>query len=144
MARLSPVVFWQQSYQFLAAAEREFSANGSAVSIPSYFLVGRALELGLKSFLLLHGQTEADLRAVGHDLLDGLTAAQNFCLEASVDLEPEDLTAIRMLHPYYVSKDLEYVTNGYKQYPEKQFLLGFTHRLLEGIEPAIRSWRPTE
>lgn len=144
MSRLSPVNFSQQSQAFLDAAAREFNESPHAISIPAYFLVGRALELAFKSFLLVHGATEKKLRKLGHDLDRGLEAAVEAGLGDLLEIEDQDRAAIFGLNRYYVSKDLEYVRTGYKSYPEPRIVLATARRLLSGIAPAVRAWRPED
>ena len=92
MAKLSPVVFWQVARDFLRAAEREFQqARPIDVSIPAYFLVARSIELVLKSFLLLKGGTERELRKISHNLEVALTAARERGLDSIVTLSPASI-----------------------------------------------------
>ena len=142
MGRLSTVIIFQQSQKFLEASEREFNNAGSSIPIPGYFLASRALELALKSFLLLHGKTEHQLREIGHDLDRGLDAACELGLGDLVDIEDRDRAVISDVNRYYVSKDLEYVKTGYKSYPDPQVMLTKVRCLLDGISPAVCRWLP--
>src|SRR5262245_43895341 len=142
MGRLSPVVFAEQANEFLEAARREFGQRGVGISFPGYFLVSRALELAFKSFLLLKGQSEAQLRRVGHDLERSLSDARTHGLDEVIKLAPEHEAAVRMVNVYYLAKDLEYPTTGYKSYPEARYLLDCATQLLDRLHPHLRRWRP--
>lgn len=144
MGRLSPVNFWQQARQFVDASEREFDHAGRRISIPGYFLAARSLELGLKSFLLIQAQTENDLKAIGHNLDRGLKVACDLGLSDAVELDDRDRMIVSDINSYYVTKDLEYVTTGYKSYPDPRLLLATVRRLLDGIAPLARAWRAAD
>ena len=128
----APVQFFLHGKAFLDAAAREFSAEEPAISIPGYFLVGRAAELALKAYLLSCGATEAELRGIGHDLEDALAAAG--------DLEiPGDIAAVlRALNPYYSGKDLEYPKTGLKSFPDHDVALAATRSLFEIVGRVVR------
>jgi HEPN domain-containing protein len=108
------------------------------MSLPAYFLAARAIELALKSYMLLQGQTEKDLRSVSHNLAAALDTAVSLGLPWLLTVPAESEQAIRWINDYYASKDLEYPTTGYKSYPEIRYLLEFAESLLA----RLRSWRP--
>ena len=142
MGRLSPIVFAKHAEEFLDAARREKDHATMHTSLPAYFLVGRSIELALKSFLLLEGRVEADLRRVSHDLVAALELAQRHGLASLVKIAPESEEALRWINEYYQSKDLEYPTTGYKSYPQLRYLEEFASTLLAGLQPRLRAWRP--
>lgn len=141
-ATLSPVVLIQQAAQFLDAARREFTLAGQGISVPAYFLAARSIELALKSFLVFKGRDERQLRRLSHNLALALADARQAGLDDVCSLRPDDRIALNMINPYYLEKDLEYLTTGYKQYPGSQHLLGCADYLIEKIAPLSRSWRP--
>jgi hypothetical protein len=143
MARLSPVVFAQLSRAFLETARREVAVAGMLVSMPAYFLVGRSIELAFKSYLLLEGRGETDLKRLSHDLSAALDEAVALGLSAVAPVSAEADAAVRWISPYYDSKDLEYPTQGYKSYPEIRYLVDFANQLLTSLEPRLREWRPS-
>lgn len=142
MGALSPIVFAQHASAFLQAARRENEAAGILVSLPAYFLVGRAIELALKSYLLLEGRTEKDLRRISHDLHAALDEALRAGLGEFAPPSVEADQAIRWISSYYASKDLEYPTTGAKSYPEISYLVDFATDLLARLAPRLRAWRP--
>ena len=143
MSRLSPVNMLKLAQGFLAAGQRELAhARPRTISLPAYFLISRAIELGLKTFLLLGGAGAADLKKVGHDLVKAAAAAFAAGLSDVVALPPEGELALRMINPYYAAKDLEYVTTGSKQYPPAQHLAVYAEKLLAALTKPVRAWRP--
>lgn len=131
-----------QARAFVEAAEREFGHCGAELSFPGYFLAGRAIELGLKVFLLLRGGSVRELRGVSHDLVRALDAARGLGFDGVVRLSPEHEAALRMLNPYYESKDLEYPTTGFKSYPDHVAVLECARQILSDLDAAVRAWRP--
>ncbi len=112
------------------------------VSLPAYFLVGRSIELALKSFLLLQGNTERELKAVSHDLAAALDAAGELNLSSLIVVPPEADQGVRWINNYYETKDLEYPTTGFKSYPPIHYLVAFSEALLIALQPRLRRWRP--
>lgn len=141
MPSLSPILFAQQAEQFLEAARREFRLAGSDVSVPGYFLVSRALELVLKSFMLLKHDNDRQLRKVGHDLERGLAEARLLGLDEVMSISSEYESAVHRVNRYYHSKDLEYLTTGRKSYPPATYLLDCTGQILEAMQLSLRGWR---
>jgi hypothetical protein len=94
MTKLSPIVFAQQARQFLEAAEREKAHSKSGMSLPAYFLAGRSIELGLKSYMLLEGKGEKELRGAGHDLAAALDTSVTLGLPSLFDIRTEADQAI--------------------------------------------------
>lgn len=140
---ISPIVFAQQAQQFLDAAKRESSTSGRPISLPAYFLAGRSIELALKSYLLLEGRVERDLRRISHDLGAALDAAQASNLSSLLTVAAESDQAVRWINDYYAVKDLEYPTTGFKSYPPVHYLLNFSESLIGALQPRLRTWRPT-
>ncbi len=132
----------QQAREFLRAAQREFEFAKLEISIPGYFLAARALERGLKSFLLLRGRSERDLRAISHDLSKALEEAECAGIRDVVVMLPEHEAALRWVNEYYQSKDLEYLKTGSKSYPALDVLIACGDRILTNLNPELRRWLP--
>jgi HEPN domain-containing protein len=143
MSNLSPIVFANHAHDFVAAAKRESQIVQSGLSMPAYFLAARAIELGLKSYLLLSGKGEAELRKLSHDLGKALDTAKKAGLHTAISVSPETEKAIRWINEYYQRKDLEYPTTGYKTYPPLGYLLDFADALTANLESQRRQWRPS-
>ena len=133
--KLAPIYIYNHAEAFLDAADREFDA-ADGISIPGYFLVGRAAELALKSYLLAHGASEDDLRRIGHNL--------ELALAEVNDLElPEHCEeALVWLNPYYSGKDLEYPKTGFKHLPSREALQEIVRGLLKAVETDVWSTGP--
>ena len=102
---------------------------------PVYFLIGRAIELALKSFLLSSGYSLDDLKKIGHNL-DKLAARVGESSNESVQgLVRAMLPEIGLLNVYYQAKEFEYRITGYKSYPPTKSLLPFVEALLKAVKP---------
>jgi HEPN domain-containing protein len=133
----------QQAREFLRAAQREFDSSRPKALMVGYFLAARAIELGLKSFLLLRGRSERELRTIGHDLNKAFDEAAAASLRDVAEILPEHEAALRWVNAYYQLKDLEYVTTGPKSYPAPEVLVACADRILNHLDPELRRWRPS-
>jgi HEPN domain-containing protein len=140
MNTLSPIVLAQHAQEFLAASERESSAGLVTTSMPAYFLAARAIELGLKSYLLTRGHDERALRKISHDLGEVFDQALTVDLRSVTSCTPEEEHCLRWINAYYESKDLEYPKTGFKSYPPLHYLTDFAKRLLQDLQPTMRAW----
>lgn len=102
----------------------------------AYFLFCHAIELGLKSFLVGRGATDAQLRRLGHDLEAALR-----CCEAhtTIQLSDEDRGTIAVLNSYYKEKEFEYLVTGSKRFPILGQVQATCASLLGQLEPL--AWR---
>lgn len=88
-----------------------------------YFLLCRAIELGIKAKHLLH-QTQKQVKAnFGHDLIKGYN---DLDLQEQI-LSDAELTILRQANDVYVEKKFEYfepedALTGFKRYPNLQLL----------------------
>jgi hypothetical protein len=57
---------WNDAQAFILAADS--LVQNSQVDLPTYFLLGHALELTIKAYLAAHGLKTRELKKVGHDL----------------------------------------------------------------------------
>ncbi len=141
--RLSPIILADQAREFLTTAEHTFeSTKPLKVSIAAYFLSGRSIELALKAFLVLKGHSVSQLKNISHNLERCLEEATTAGLHSLFLPSAEQVAAIRMVNPYYNSKDLEYLTTGYKSYPDDRLLLTFAEQTLDALKTPLRAWRP--
>lgn len=100
---------------------------------PTFLLVCQSIELSLKAYLRGTGYSDKQLRQLGHDLDESVAAARAAGVESHVSLSEADVAAISMINRYYLSKDLQYSTAGYKSYPPPDLLLGLAERLWESL-----------
>jgi hypothetical protein len=63
------------------------------LSWPRYFLLCHSIELALKAFLTFHGESESDLKLIGHDLKKLLKHAERCGLK----LTPGTQRAVKLL-----------------------------------------------
>ena len=139
---LSPINLADSAREFVGAARREREHAGRGTSITAYFLVARALELVLKAYLVFRGRSEAQLRAISHDLNKALADSTREGLASLVNPAPEEIAALSIINDYYSSKDLEYLHTGYKSYPDHELLAALVDKILSALARPLRSWRP--
>jgi len=110
-------------YDFLEAAFAVDKAVGRnegyevVAPIPVLYLVGHGIELSLKSYLLQHGFTLAELKTLGHNLSACFDRAEQYGLAKSVSFDEHEMGAFRVLDDLYSTKQLEYIVTGAKQFP---------------------------
>jgi HEPN domain-containing protein len=105
--------FVSDARDLLEAAEYLNKRDGRA-SLPSYFLLGRALELGLKAFLLLRGMKSWTLssRDYGHDLTALLGRATKLGLYQRLKVAHLNEKVVELLNREYISTRLGYRVSG--------------------------------
>jgi hypothetical protein len=131
---------------FTRAGELFHTHHPDTIAAPPFYLYCHAIELSLKSFLIVCGTTERHLRRIGHDLEAGLEAASSRGLGEVASLLAEEHAAIRVMNPYYRGKELEYLVTGFRSYPTLDLLQSCATKLVSAIEPYLRTQlarRPT-
>ncbi|MBU4118362.1 MAG: hypothetical protein KJ555_06360 [Proteobacteria bacterium] len=130
------------SQQFLAAALKvqaaprtEREALVQQPSLVAYYLLGHAIELALKSYLLVRGLSPNDLRrwAYGHKLDVLLAECRRRRFGIAVKLTPPELKLIQHFSEIYAGKELEYQFGGTRALPQYADLVSLTERLSEGV-----------
>lgn len=122
--------------EFLCAAELLLS-NSEQVSLPSYFLLGRSVELSLKAFLLACGMTRRELksRKYGHDLEALLDEAIMRGIEREVSIKDVERGVLQLLNLDYLEKRLEYrVTGGTYYLPLIDVTEQIARKLSNGLD----------
>lgn len=133
MDRLSSMMIWQKAAQFYEAA-KVLCGQGRAVFSPTYFVAGQAIELALKGFHRGHGASEGYLKkALGHDLSEALSTAEDKGLSDIVPISPEDRAYVAALNDYYLTKDLQYAKQGSKSWPHIDGVLAVADKLVNGL-----------
>lgn len=110
----TPSGFLVHAKEFFETAQLVLSRCDS-VSLPSYFLLGRSIELALKAFLLSRGLNAQELksRKFGHDLGALLDKAIVLGIEDELSITDLEKGVLRLLNYDYLEKRFEYrVTNG--------------------------------
>jgi hypothetical protein len=120
----TPSRFLEQAFASASAADA-YSARTPIVNTPTLnFLMGRAIELAIKAYLLSKGTSMDVLRGrktFGHDLEAGLALAIENGFNTEDITTPTDQAVIAVLNQHYSDKDFEY--------PQKSQMSGFN----EGI-----------
>ena len=139
--RMTPVGFVIYAEQFLKAAQSVPTEDAKFTPVP-YYLYCRALELILKSFLLLKGHRLSKLKKkYGHNLKALWKAARKDGLADAVPEMPPDIENVLLLaNTYYKGKAFEYFDfsrwmHGYEGLPELDQLADSTAMLIEKLKP---------
>ena len=100
------------------------------------FLIGQAIELALKAYLLAKGVPPKKLRSdYGHELHRSLRKAKELGLSDVVSLSAEEKGIIDLLDDLYSSKQLQYIVTGSKTFPVFGPLESVARKLVYGIAP---------
>jgi hypothetical protein len=124
-ARTTPIGMLRYAEDFMEAAiaaQEKMRSNSASIDIapaPVLFLVGHAIELSLKSFLLTRDVTLEALRSrdYGHQLHRCLRKAKELELLDLVEITTDENDALTLLDDLYASKQLQYIVTGLKRYP---------------------------
>lgn len=116
--------FLEQAFASAAAADAYSARSPIANTMTLNFLMGRAIELAIKAYLLSKGISMEVLRnprQFGHDLEAGLALGLEKGFNTEDFATPSDQEVIAVLNFHYSEKDFEY--------PQKSHMSGFN----EGI-----------
>jgi len=103
--------------------------------MPSLYLIGRSIELALKSYLLSQGISLRELRSkkYGHDLHACLRKAKELGLLSHAHFKAEEEGAMDLLNQLYSTKQLEYIVTGTKALPIFELVESFARALIKGV-----------
>jgi hypothetical protein len=122
----------------LAADDKLGTKEGYEIvaPIPVMFLVGQAVELALKAYLLAKGVELRLLRRhYGHELHRSLRKAKELGLADVVPLSDEEEGTLSLLDALYATKQLQYIVTGAKTFPVFGPLESVARKLIYGIAP---------
>jgi hypothetical protein len=138
--RLSSGVLQGHAIQFVRAADLYAQADGHREWMPTYFLLGRGVELSLKALLLSAppGVSERDLRALGHDLMAALARAEDVGLAPVEPLDRQDRHALELLNSHYEVKLLEYPQQRMYAFPNPAVMRRPVDKILNAVH--LRVW----
>jgi hypothetical protein len=127
--------FLASAVKVQAPATSELEELKQRVSLVSYYLAGHAIELALKSFLLVRGVSTNVLRgrAYGHNLSALLTECRRRKLGIIVKLSERELRIIRLINEMYSAKELEYRHGGSRALPPYAAVVAVAERLCNGV-----------
>ena len=97
--------------EFLTAAEILLNKTPdiqSEIQFQIYFLLGRCIDLSLKSFILSRRMTSKEVKKLSHDINALFNEAQNHGLQNMVKFDAIEAAVIQVLHIDYHSKRFEY------------------------------------
>jgi hypothetical protein len=123
-SRTTPVGLARYAAEFMEAAIAAEDKMGTkpghelVAPIPVLFLVGQAIELALKAFLLSRGVTLRELRThFGHGLHRSFRKAKELGLLSLTQVTAEEQSVLEVLDDLYSSKQLQYIVTGAKAFP---------------------------
>ncbi|WP_252270984.1 hypothetical protein [Pseudomonas subflava] len=139
--RTTPIGLARYAHEFYGAAKavevQSATENPRKLipSIPSLYLIGHSIELGLKSYLLNKGVQLRELRSkkYGHDLHACHRKAKELGLLSHVKFKPEEEGAMELLNQLYSTKQLEYIVTGAKALPIFEQVESFARTLINGV-----------
>jgi hypothetical protein len=131
----------QYSLEFLTAATEALRTKPVlagmvriGVSVAITYLLGHALELSLKAFLL-HRRVPvgelSDRRALGHDLSKCLARARKLGFDRMIGApSAQELAELQYLNELYCHKELEYALGGERRLPAHFMIEAMTQRIV--------------
>ena len=129
--------FILDAVEFLNASELLLN-RGTSISLPTFFLLGRAIELSLKAFLLHTGCNGQDLKSYGHNLTKLYDAANKRGLPECAKLPQLEIGALDLLSKEYLSTRLGYRdTAGIYCLPRIDLAENAARRLVGGVDKII-------
>src|SRR4051794_6628665 len=111
--RTTPVGMLRYAVEFYAAAIATDDAIGDTdgyevtAPTPVNYLIGHAIELGLKAYLLQKGRSLADIKAVGHRLCLAYEDARKLGLDDYFPPDAVDGDVLPVLDALYSDKQFE-------------------------------------
>ena len=131
--------------EFLTAAELLLN-HRTGISLPAYFLFGRAIELTLKAFLLHNGLSISRLasrREFGHSLEKLWAEAVKYGLDQQTQFGAPEEGVIELLSKEYFDMKLTYrVTGGTYCLPDIAGTEDVARRLVRAIELVVAPVKP--
>ncbi len=136
--RVAPVGMFRYAMVFMRTY-RDIMINRKCIDEEvypvNYYLLGHALELSMKSLLLIAGVTANKLKfKYKHSLAKLLSEV---CDTYKIGLSRQEVAAIHKLDFVYRTKDLEYFTRGFKSLPDCEDIYNVTLRILSECESEV-------
>jgi hypothetical protein len=128
--------FLTDAEAYLKAAQKLDQSDDGLASAPQYYLACHSIELILKSFILIHGGTEAEVRKIRHDLLGAWERA------TELGLRPTDERTgqiVNILAPYHLDHSFRYRKTRFVTLPVYDELCEVVERLVMEIGPAVNA-----
>lgn len=142
-ARTTPTGMLRYAIEFYAAAVAADKAIGHSpgyevtAPTPVNYLMGHAIELGLKAYLLHTGKSLVNIRRIGHRLCLAYSRARKVGLDEYFPPDAIDVDVLDALDQLYSDKQFEYIETGPKTFPVFGPLRHFARELLLGLTKAV-------
>ncbi len=85
--------------------------------IPALYLMGHAIELTLKAYLVHRGVSLKGIRDLNHNLVACFQKAKELGFMSHATFEGPEEGALEILNALYSTKQLEYIVTGHKHFP---------------------------
>jgi hypothetical protein len=105
--------------------------------IPAMYLVGHAIELTLKSYLVHCGVSLKGIRDLNHNLVACFEKAKELGLLNHATFEGPEEGAFEILNGLYSTKQLEYIITGQKHFPVWGLVEAFAARAFNAVAPLV-------
>src|ERR1700756_3132101 len=141
--RSTPIGMLRYSIEFYAAAivtDRAIGdMDGYEISAPTpvNYLIGHAIELGLKAYLLQQGVGLDGIKKLGHELCTAYGEARARGFDDHLKPQDGDISVLETLNALYADKQFEYIETGPKTFPVFGPLKQFARGLLLGVTGSI-------
>jgi len=128
--------------EFLGAYESFVQHDSGFTPVP-YFLVGHAIELAFKSYLVARGNKKEVLKkGLGHHLIKSLNKAEREGIGSFVSITETEKALIASIDAYYHEKNLEYFERldlivEPAKLPSLNELGEVARKLIVALEPAV-------
>lgn len=134
---VSPLGFWTHANDFLDASLLLSEKRGRTTFV-SAFLACRAIELGLKAFLLATGDRVSSVKGARHNIIKALAESDARGLQVVVELSEREREVLESVNNQYTNNKLAYydlfASVAEPRNPDLDFLQGIARRLIGGIE----------
>jgi hypothetical protein len=138
-SHITPYGFANIARHFL---ETERAIDGVyTFSVVPYYLLAHSIELGLKAFILIEGESLDFVKdKLRHNLEKALKKADAMGLSSMIKMEQDEHDALIKANKYYAGKGFEYfqviqAARGYPDLPELGCLRSFAQRLIDAVQP---------
>lgn len=133
--------FHRMSYEYINACE-ELEKSRMRYSTICYYLVCHALEIAMKSYLILDGWEEKKIRNISHNLKGLMKILKKGEYYIFTKQDEEYIIAV---NKYYSKKDFEYlITAGEKLFPNLKLLKELTWSIIRDSDRKIQEKKKLE
>jgi hypothetical protein len=137
--RLNAGMLERHAVQFVRAADLYAADDRHHEWMPTYFLLGRGVELSLKALLLRvpPGVSTKDLKGLGHNLMAALARAELVSPATFELLDRQDRQALELLSTHYATHMLTYPEQGLYSLPNPAVMRRPVDKILHAVHLQI-------